>query len=82
MVIARVPSDSIDDRSRPLDYQGLQPVALVQECVHVLLHRLAWQLVLLTPLVVLHLVVVDLIYQILQLLQCQTPHLRRPHLSR
>ena len=67
--------DARDDAGCPLDDQVLEPVSLVQVCVHVLLHRLTRQLVLLTLLVVLDLLAVDVVNDVCQLLQAQVSDL-------
>ena len=70
-----------EERSRrascrsPLHDQALQPVPLVQVRVHVLLHRLTGQLVLLALLVVLDLLAVDVVDDVGQLLQAQVSDL-------
>ena len=81
VVVTRISPNSINDSSRPLDDQRFEAIALVQEGVHVLLHGLARQLVLFASLVVLHLVIIDFVYQLLQLLDSQTAHLGRPDLA-
>lgn len=58
MVVLLVLLDASDDGGRPLDYQVLQAVTLVQIRVHKLLHSLSWQSALLAFLVKLRLLLV------------------------
>ena len=67
MVLSRVLLDSIDDRGGPFDNQIFEAIALVQICVHVLLHSLSRKFVLLAFLVVFNLLSVDIRNHIKQL---------------
>ena len=81
VVLLRELFDARDDACSPLDDQVLEPVSLVEVCVHVLLHRLSWQLVLLALLVVLHLLAVDVVDDVSQLLQTQVSDLSGTNLT-
>ena len=81
VVLLRELFDARDDACSPLDDQVLEPVSLVEVCVHVLLHRLSWQLVLLALLVVLHFLAVDVVDDVSQLLQTQVSDLSGTNLT-
>mmetsp|Transcript_33919 Transcript_33919/g.33032 ORF Transcript_33919/g.33032 Transcript_33919/m.33032 type:complete len:354 (-) Transcript_33919:1374-2435(-) len=71
MVFPQISLYPVDDGSGPLDDQVLEAVPLVQVSVHVLLHCFPGQLVLLTLLIELHLLRVDVLDDIFQLLEGQ-----------
>ena len=73
MVLLLEHLDSVDDGSCPLYDEVLETISLVEICVHVLLHGLSWQSILLTLLIILGLLCIDIINQITQLSQSQRP---------
>lgn len=76
MILFLVLLDACDYGGRPLDYQVLKAISLVQICVHELLHGLSGQVTLLTLLVKLCLLRINIIYQIPKLSQRKSPRVR------
>ena len=69
VVALREAPDSIDNSPGPLDYERFEPVALVQERVHELLHRFSREVSFFAFLVILLLLLVYLRYHFFQLFQ-------------
>jgi hypothetical protein len=79
MVIFLEHFDSIDDSSSPFNDEILETISLIQISVHVLLHCLSWQSILLTLLVIFSLLSIDIIDEIPQLPQSQWPMITSGH---
>ena len=73
MVFPQVRFYPINYGSCPLNDQVLEPVPLVQIGVHVLLHRLAWELVIFALFVKADLLGVNVVDHVLELLQGESP---------
>ncbi len=79
VILSEIPLGSIADSSHPLNDQTLEPVSLVKVGVHELFHGLSGKLRFLTLLVILHLLLVNVIDDVLQLLQGQLSSMGLSH---
>jgi hypothetical protein len=71
VVLLDVKLDAVDHGCCPFNDQVFQSIALVQVCVHVLLHRLSRQLIVLALFVEFELLLVDVVDHVLELLQTE-----------